>query len=185
MCMEFRNPTSFLICFALCFIVCGCDALYRLLDKEGAQEKELIGEIVPYERNLVVEEAQTLLHIYGYNAGKTDGILGLRTRNAIEKFQKDNDLNPSRFIDQATWKKLNVFKENKLIIEQQLDVRFIQSLLKEAGFDPGNIDGKMGAKTKAAVTKFQGAHGLKVDGKIGYQTLSQLASFISVESQTQ
>jgi len=181
--MEFRNSISLLICLVLCFMLCGCDALYRLLDKEGAQEKELIGELIPFEKNLVVEEVQILLYLYGYNTGKIDGVLGLRTRSAIEKFQKDNGLEPSRSIDQMTWGKLNVFKENKLIIKRQLNIRFIQTLLKEAGVDPGNIDGKMGVKTRAAITKFQEAHGLKVDGRIGYQTLSKLAEFISVESQ--
>ena len=60
---------------------------------------------------------------------------------------------------------------------------FIQVLLKEAGFNPGRIDGKLGARTKAAVLKFQEAHGLKIDGKIGYQTLGKLATFIPEEAQ--
>lgn len=182
--MEFRNVVRFFACLGLCLALCGCDALYRLLDKEGAQEKELIGEVIPFEVNLIVEEVQSLLHLYGYNTGKIDGILGFRTRNAIEKFQEDNGLKPSRFADQATWERLNIFKDNELVIKGQLNVRLIQVLLKQAGFDPGKIDGKLGVRTKSAVFKFQEAQGLKIDGKIGFQTLSKLATFISVESQT-
>lgn len=164
-------------------MLCGCDALYRLLDKEGAEEKELIGEVIPFEKNLVIEEVQSLLYLYGYNTGKVDGVLGLRTRNAIEKFQRNNGLEPSRFVDQATWERLNIFKDNELVIKGQLNVRLVQVLLKEAGLNPGGVDGKLGARTKAAVLKFQEAQGLKVDGKIGYRTLSKLAEFIPAESQ--
>jgi len=178
------NSVTFFISLALCFTLCGCDVLYRFLDKEGAQEKALIGEITPHEKNPVVEEVQTLLYLYGYNTGKVDGILGLRTRNAVEKFQEDNGLKPSRFIDQATWQKLNVFTENKLVIEHQLNVRLIQELLKKAGFDSGSSDGKMGARTKSAIMKFQEAQGLKADGRVGYQTLNKLAAFIAAEPQT-
>ena len=183
MSIKFRNTLIFLLNFGLCFVLCGCDVLYRLLDKEGAQEKELIGDVIPFEKNLVIEEVQSLLYLYGYNTGKIDGILGFKTRNAIEKFQRDNGLKPSRFADKATWEKLNIFKDNELVIKGQLNVRLIQILLEEAGFNPGPIDGKLGARTKAAVLKFQEAHGLKIDGKIGYQTLSKLATFIPEEAQ--
>lgn len=183
MASKFRSTVCLLICLLGVFLSGGCDFLYRLLDKEGAQEKALIGDVVPFEKNLIVEEVQALLHIYGYNTGKIDGVLGLRTRNAVEKFQADNGLDTTRFVDEATWEKLNVFKENKLIVEGKLNIRFIQTLLKEAGFDPGNIDGKMGPRTKRIVLEFQEAHQLKVDGKIGYQTLSQLAAFITTETQ--
>lgn len=162
---------------------CGCDALYRLLDKEGAEEKVLVGDIIPYERNEIVEEVQSLLYLYGYNTGRADGVLGLRTRNAIEKFQEDNGLEMTRFVDKATWEKLGLFKENGLVKDLKLNVRLIQSLLKAAKLDPGKIDGKMGPRTKAAVLDFQKAHNLKVDGKIGYQTLSQLARFLPEKPQ--
>ena len=169
----------------LCCVCSGCDILYRALDKEGAEEKQLVGEIIPYEANPVVEEAQSLLYLYGYNSGKVDGMLGLRTRNALEKFQNDNGLKPSRSLDKATWERLNVFKGNKLIIERDLNVLLVQKLLKAAGLDPGDIDGKMGAKTKAAVLNFQEAHGLKADGKIGYQTLTKLAGFLTEDMPAQ
>jgi len=177
MSFDLRNTISFVLCLVLCLASSGCDVLYRLLDKEGAEEKALVGEILPFEKNVAVEEVQALLKIYGYNVGKVDGVLGLRTRNAIEKFQRDNALEPTRFVDQATWERLNLFKENKLVVDRNLNIRFIQSLLRDAGFDPGKIDGKAGPKTKKAIKEFQQAYGLKADGKIGYKTLDQLAAF--------
>ena len=59
---KLRNILIFLLSFGLCFVLCGCDAIYRVLDKEGAEEKELIGEVIPFEKNLVVEEIQSLLY---------------------------------------------------------------------------------------------------------------------------
>lgn len=54
-------------------------------------------------------------------------------------------------------------------------VREAQELLTAAGFNPGAIDGWMGAKTKDAVIAYQKAHPhLVADGIIGPATLSQL-----------
>lgn len=163
------------------FCLQGCDFLYGFLDKKGAEEKKIIGEVVPFEKNLTVEEIQTLLELYGYDPGRVDGVMGLKTRNALERFQKENGLEETRVLDRQTWEKLVVFKETNLIVEGELNMRLIQAILKEAGFDPGKIDGKAGPRTQAAILNFQKARGLKVDGKIGYQTLSQLARFLPLE----
>jgi peptidoglycan hydrolase-like protein with peptidoglycan-binding domain len=179
MAVLFRNIICCLVASVCCLCALGCDALYRLLDENGAQERDLVGEIVPHERNAVVEEVQALLYLYGYNVGKVDGILGLRTRNAVEQFQKDTGLESNRFIDKATFAKLTAFKDDQLVIERQLNVLLVQKLLKKAGFDPGELDGKMGIATKETIKRFQSAHQLKVDGKIGYKTLNELAGYIN------
>lgn len=58
-----------------------------------------------------------------------------------------------------------------------LDVRWLQTRLKELGHDPGPIDGEYGALTKAAVAAFQTAHGdLTVDGWAGPATMAALVS---------
>jgi peptidoglycan hydrolase-like protein with peptidoglycan-binding domain len=43
----------------------------------------------------------------------------------------------------------------------------IQAALKNAGFDPGTPDGKLGQKTRQAIKEFQKANGLDADGKVG------------------
>ncbi|MDP2358029.1 MAG: TIGR02594 family protein [Beijerinckiaceae bacterium] len=55
-----------------------------------------------------------------------------------------------------------------------MDVRAIQTELKRCGFDPGPIDGAWGAKTRAAVRRFQDDRRLTVDGLVGPQTLKAL-----------
>ena len=74
---KFRNTLVFLMNFGLCIVLCGCDALYRVLDKEGAEEKELIGVVIPFETNLVVEEIQHL-------SQKQPIVLVCRTQNRVK-----------------------------------------------------------------------------------------------------
>jgi hypothetical protein len=50
----------------------------------------------------------------------------------------------------------------------------IQTLLEEAGFPPGTIDGRMGPRTRAAIREFQRDEGLAVDGEFGPDTKARL-----------
>lgn len=56
--------------------------------------------------------------------------------------------------------------------------RQIQTALKNAGFDPGPIDGKIGPKTKKAIKDFQAANGLTADGKVGPETWAKLSKYL-------
>ena len=53
-------------------------------------------------------------------------------------------------------------------------VEELQKMLKDAGFDPGPLDGQFGPKTRAAVLAFQQAKGIAVDGIVGPQTKAAL-----------
>lgn len=181
--IKYGRIGFFVLVMIGCLVSGGCDLLYRLLDEKGSEEKDLVGDALPYEPSEKAEEVQTLLTLYGYGVGEIDGIIGLRTRNAIAKFQEDNQMEVTRKVDRETWERLNEFRDNRLVVDLQLNVALVQSLLKKAGFDPGKVDGKLGSKTQEAVLKFQKAQGLKVDGKIGYKTLSSLSKFISEEPQ--
>jgi peptidoglycan hydrolase-like protein with peptidoglycan-binding domain len=60
--------------------------------------------------------------------------------------------------------------------------RQIQTALKNAGYDPGTIDGKLGQKSKKAIKDFQTANGLKADGKVGPKTWSKLSTYLSLNT---
>ena len=60
----------------------------------------------------------------------------------------------------------------------------IQTALKNAGLYQGSVDGKLGPASKRAVSAFQAAHGLKVDGKVGPQTWAALEPYVSGAPQT-
>ena len=57
----------------------------------------------------------------------------------------------------------------------------IQTALKAANFYTGNIDGKMGPKTKKAIVEFQKAKGLKADGKVGTKTWVELEKYLTAQ----
>ncbi|MCX5708045.1 MAG: peptidoglycan-binding domain-containing protein [Candidatus Omnitrophica bacterium] len=54
----------------------------------------------------------------------------------------------------------------------------MQTALKNAGFDPGSADGKLGKKTRQAIRDFQRANGLDADGKVGKRTWEVLAPYL-------
>lgn len=53
-------------------------------------------------------------------------------------------------------------------------VRAAQQALKDKGFDPGPVDGKIGPKTRAAISDFQKQAGLKVSGRLDAETADEL-----------
>jgi peptidoglycan hydrolase-like protein with peptidoglycan-binding domain len=53
-------------------------------------------------------------------------------------------------------------------------VRSAQQALKDHGFDPGEIDGKMGPRTEAALKQFQGSKGMQASGQLDSKTLAAL-----------
>ncbi len=55
----------------------------------------------------------------------------------------------------------------------------IQTALKNAGFYVGNIDGKIGPRSKKAIEDFQKANGLKMDGKVGPKTWEVLVKYLN------
>ena len=156
----------------------GCDFIYGLLQKEGAEEKKILGPIVPMQPNEQIRKVQTFLKLYGYSVGNPDGVLGTNTRIALGKFQEDNGLKPTRFVDYETWGRLQFHEEIGLIQDGKLHIAAVQQALKAAGFDPGPVDGRAGNKTWDALRSFQSSKGLKPDGRAGLKTLRELAQYL-------
>ena len=65
------------------------------------------------------------------------------------------------------------------LVQSAIDkTKDIQRALKNAGFDIGTIDGKIGPKTKKAIEDFQKSKGLKADGKVGPKTWAELEKYL-------
>lgn len=56
------------------------------------------------------------------------------------------------------------------------DVEQLQTMLQQAGFDPGPVDGVYGSQTSRAVRDYQASRGLAVDGIVHQQTWGALTS---------
>jgi len=63
-------------------------------------------------------------------------------------------------------------------IKSRPKVKQIQIALKNAGFEPGSIDGRMGKSTRDAIRAFQRANNLSADGKVGKQTWDLLKGYL-------
>ena len=66
--------------------------------------------------------------------------------------------------------------------EYQPNEKEIQQALKNAGLYEGEIDGKIGPKTKKAIEDFQTKNNLKADGKVGHSTWKKLKEYLSLSS---
>ncbi|MFA4933871.1 MAG: peptidoglycan-binding domain-containing protein [Candidatus Omnitrophota bacterium] len=70
-------------------------------------------------------------------------------------------------------------KQSKSETSLRLSPKQIQRALKKAGFYKGEIDGKIGPKTRAAIIKFQKSCGLRDDGIVGKKTSVELNKFLT------
>lgn len=65
-----------------------------------------------------------------------------------------------------------------IVTRGKANVKKIQTALKNAGFDPGKVDGQMGKKTRDAIKAFQAANNLRVNGKINKSTWAALSKYL-------
>jgi len=61
-------------------------------------------------------------------------------------------------------------------------IKAIQQALKDNGHDPGEVDGAMGPRTRAALRDYQQKEGLKATGTPDAETTAKLAAAVSTES---
>src|SRR5690349_4085891 len=71
-------------------------------------------------------------------------------------------------------KKTTKSKSSNAGTQSKDDVKQVQMVLQQKGFDPGTIDGIMGPQTKKAIAGFQRQQNLYVSGKLDQQTLTAL-----------
>ncbi len=68
-------------------------------------------------------------------------------------------------------------KPTKSTSKTKVDIRSVQQALKDAGFNPGPIDGIIGVKTKRALKKYQKVHDLPTNKGLTRATLDSLGLF--------
>ena len=136
-----------------------------------------------------VAELQRKLQAAGFDPGPIDGDFGPRTEAAVLAFQRSRGIDVDGIVGPQTWGTLDGVDASPVAAaspttggagpllrqgSQGEPVRALQSRLQELGFDPGPIDGDFGPRTLDAVTAFQRARGLEVDGIVGPQTWNAL-----------
>lgn len=112
----------------------------------------------------------------GQLAGKNDQIKDLEYEVKDLSYEIDRlKTKPRSSVSEPRSGSASVSKDDGNIIRVNgVSVDQVQTALKSAGYYDGAIDGKLGKRTKAAISDFQKAKGLKVDGIIGRQTWEYL-----------
>ncbi|MBQ7138785.1 MAG: peptidoglycan-binding protein [Clostridia bacterium] len=161
-------------------------------DKE--EEKEEVkddGTLKKGAKGTAVKELQKRLKELGYYTYGIDGDYGDRTVNAVKAFQMKNGLTADGVCGDSTLKKLNsddaITAKGSTTVElntsqtlQKGDngaqVKALQSALKKLGYYTNSLDSDYGYRTAEAVSAFQRANGLTVNGVANPATLRKLVS---------
>lgn len=110
-------------------------------------------------------------------------IQGLRSQITALEAQlqnKDQEISGLREdLDRAMQERIIPVQE-KVSIEAKSrpNTKQIQTALRNAGYDPGKIDGRMGKQTREAIKSFQRANNLVADGKVGKKTWEVLRNYL-------
>ena len=113
-------------------------------------------------------------------------VQGLRNQVSVLESQlqsKDEEINGLKDqlnSQQSQAKEVKPARRLKVIPETKSrpNIRQIQKALKNAGYNPGTLDGRMGRETKDAIRAFQRANGLRADGKAGKNTWKLLKKYL-------
>lgn len=108
-------------------------------------------------------------------------IQGLRNKvSALETQlkEKDDEVNSLKEASVKSSEDINM-NTNKIVGgKQQIELKQVQTALKNAGYYQGTVDGKMGKKTRKAVRAFQKANKLPADGQVGKNTWEVLKEYL-------
>ena len=107
-----------------------------------------------------IQALQARLKKAGFNPGPVDGIFGRKTKAALARLESAcatlNDLLGTSAADAVQKPRSSQgLHPVSLSATSPQQIRVLQVRLKDAGFDPGPIDGIVGAKTKAALGRLQ------------------------------
>ncbi len=143
-----RKAITFFVLFVFLFSLTGCAT--------GRKQKDL--ERQGFKNQISALEAQI--------QSKDEEISGLR--DALTKATEEKT--------EATKK-----TDKKMVIgevKSRPNAKEIQIALKNAGYNPGSIDGRKGKQTKEAIRAFQKANNLREDGKVGKKTWDLLKEYL-------
>jgi peptidoglycan hydrolase-like protein with peptidoglycan-binding domain len=136
-----------------------------------------------------IASAQRILRDQGLYYGDIDGTMNSLFHKALRDYQALNQLYPTGRLDRQTMLKLGIITKKEAptvtvtvvpgsrtnqvtlsYIWSKAEICQLQEALRQNGFDPGNIDGVVGPKTKNAIADFQRLRSLNVSGNLDRET---------------
>jgi peptidoglycan hydrolase-like protein with peptidoglycan-binding domain len=129
-----------------------------------------------------VRTVQNRLKQLGFYDGTADGVWGVDTQTAVERFQRDRRLEVTGELTPRTVGAMGLdpstFPQTRTAnVAAPLDpavVRSIQQKLRQLGFYSGPSDGVWGPRSQAAVERFQRSHGFDPTGQLTPPTIAAL-----------
>jgi peptidoglycan hydrolase-like protein with peptidoglycan-binding domain len=144
------------------------------------------GNTIRLKYDPVVEEVQRQLLAGGYYKGVVDGVVGKKTRQAIQAYQQVMGLEATGEPSDTLAEHIRYTRE---IAEASLftgtmetnpdaamraQIRRVQTGLAELAYSPGKINGDLTDQTRAAIKLFQHDRGLDQTGEISGPLLTEL-----------
>jgi len=128
--------------------------------------------------------ALTLSGCATFGKKKNLEVQGLKDQVAALETQlqnKDQEISSLRSELERIENERQSFAQEKNIIEPKTrpNIKQIQTALRNAGYNPGKVDGKMGKQTRDAIKAFQAANNLPADGVVGKKTWEILRKYFS------
>lgn len=122
-----------------------------------------------FAANSTIKEVQERLSVLGYDPGPADGLPGKRTRQAIEQFQRDSNLQVTGDADAATLKRLDIGSGGvvtNMTRTTGLDpcIRNLLAELKATRPQIDSISHSWGSETELSYTLFLGKSMMMLEG---------------------
>jgi peptidoglycan hydrolase-like protein with peptidoglycan-binding domain len=125
---------------------------------------------------------QNRLKQLGFYDGPADGVWGVGTQAAVERFQRSKGLDVTGELTPRTASAMGLDPASfqgarEANLAEPLDpavVRRLQQKLRQLGFYSGPVDGVWGARSEDAVTRFQRSRGLDPSGQLTPTTIAAL-----------
>jgi peptidoglycan hydrolase-like protein with peptidoglycan-binding domain len=137
---------------------------------------------IPIGNQTAVRTVQNRLKQLGFYDGPADGVWGVGTQTAVERYQREKRLPGTGELTARTVSAMGLdpatFKETQTAnVAAPLDpavVRGLQQKLRRLGFYSGPVDGVWGERSRVAVERFQRSRGLDPSGELTPTTIAAL-----------
>lgn len=127
-------------------------------------------------------QLQAGLKTLGFYDGPIDGLDGPRTRMALRLYTTAHGLGESETASERLLAHVRMASAGLPELPPppppaaaQRHIRAAQAMLGRLGYDPGTIDGVLGAATVRAIERFERDHGLPVTGRLSEELLRTLS----------
>lgn len=132
-----------------------------------------------------VERLQNLLNLLGYDCGESDADFGAKTDSAVRAFQAKNKIGVDGIFGATSYATLKkVLASTSIILRKSYtksnQVKALQEIISDYGYDCGEQDGIYGDKTVAGVKSFQRSRGLGADGICGPKTIAKFVNYLKL-----